>query len=215
MGPPVDRSPDTEGPVTPPGIIATAFTKDSRNVDSSPKHDVKRSRQFQVISRQVEDFHIFVRLQWCHRKCDMSIADIFDVGMQKKVESMLTVLPGRLLRTLNNAIEKSRGNFDDAVDMILRTEKPTTILLTLNVTLRDLALNPGQSPNDTSKPLLEPSPTSVRLSPNQPPLSRMLESQKDDWCRVPRKFVPRLAHYVSFSNQASRSSTKEACCHRH
>ena len=151
----------------------------------------------------------------------MSIVDVFDVGMQKKVERMLTVLPGRLLRTLNNATEKSGGNFDDAVDMIFRTGKPTTIwmllvlpALTLNVTLRDLALNPGQPANDTSKPLLKPSPTSVRPSPNLLPLSRMLESQKDDWCRVARKSVPRLAYCFSFSKQASRSSTKEACCHR-
>ena len=114
-----------------------------------------------------------VRLQWCHRKCDMSIVDVFDVGMQKKVERMLTVLPGRLLRTLNNATEKSGGNFDDAVDMIFRTGKPTTIwmllvlpALTLNVTLRDLALNPGQPPNDTAKAPLEPSPTSVRPGPS-------------------------------------------------
>ena len=76
--------------------------------------------------------------------------------------------------------------------------------LTLNVTLRDLALNPGQPANDTSKPLLEPSPTSVRPSPNLPPVSRMLESQKDDWCRVARKSVPRLAYWFSFSNEASR-----------
>jgi len=32
----------------------------------------------------------------------------------------------------------------------------------------------------------------------------MLESQKDDWCRVARKSVPRLAYWVYFSNQASR-----------
>ena len=32
----------------------------------------------------------------------------------------------------------------------------------------------------------------------------MLESQKDDWCRVARKSVLRLAYWFSFSNQASR-----------
>ena len=43
--------------------------------------------------------------------------------MQKKVGRMMTFLAGRPIRTLNNALEKSDGNFDDTADTVFGKEE--------------------------------------------------------------------------------------------
>lgn len=171
VDPPIDRSSDTEGPATQPAIIPTAFTKGGRNLDSSPNrvHDSPKSsaEKFKTFTSSfayngaMESAYGGVSRNKPHQRQpapsraqpvqDMSIADIFDVGMQKKVERMMTVLPGRPIRTLNNALEKSRGNFDDAVDMIFREEDNDNNMDVVDLTSSDIESN-------AAKPSAQPRP---------------------------------------------------------
>jgi hypothetical protein len=53
---------------------------------------------------------------------DMSIDDIYEVWDQLKVQRMMTIVPNRAISVLYKALQDCHGNFDDAIDMILRQE---------------------------------------------------------------------------------------------
>jgi hypothetical protein len=53
---------------------------------------------------------------------DMSISDIARSQDQKKVERMMTVVPGRAITVVYKALQACHGNFGDAVDMVIRQE---------------------------------------------------------------------------------------------
>jgi SWI/SNF-related matrix-associated actin-dependent regulator 1 of chromatin subfamily A len=143
IDPPVDRSSDTEGPATQSTIIPTAFTKGGRNLDSSPNRVYESPKSSAEKFKNLTSSFAYnaggmessyggvTRNKPQQRQAapsraqpvqDMSILDIFEVQDQKKVERMMTVVPGRPISVLYKALQARHGNFDDAVDMILREE---------------------------------------------------------------------------------------------
>lgn len=53
---------------------------------------------------------------------EKSLDDIFDFAVRRKIERMLTVLPGKSVHELEDALSKRKGNYDDAVDYLLGKE---------------------------------------------------------------------------------------------
>jgi hypothetical protein len=53
---------------------------------------------------------------------EISIHDIVQVQDQKKVERMMTVVPGQAISVLYKALQNCHGSFDDAVDLVLTQE---------------------------------------------------------------------------------------------
>lgn len=61
--------------------------------------------------------------------------------MQKKVGRMMTFLAGRPIRTLNNALEKSDGNFDDTADTVFGKEETDNNVEVVDPTSSDIENN--------------------------------------------------------------------------
>ncbi|KAI5196170.1 hypothetical protein AUEXF2481DRAFT_41472 [Aureobasidium subglaciale EXF-2481] len=172
VDPPVDRSSDSEGPATQSAIVPTAFTKGGRNLDSSPnrindspKSSAEKFKSFTSAFAYngggMESSYGGVSRNKPQQRQpgpsraqpvqDMSINDIFDVGYQKKVERMMTVLPGRSIYVLNKALEDKKGNFDDAVDFIIRAEENNDAMDVVDLTSSDIESN-------AAKPSAQPRP---------------------------------------------------------
>jgi hypothetical protein len=110
----------------------------------------------------------------------MSIYDIFEVQDQKKVERMTFVVPGRAISVLYKALQDCHGNFDDAIDMILRQEADEGHMDGVDLTSsaieshsaqydaqpRAAAKQPTEGPTraTANKYLNKPKPTNIRIS---------------------------------------------------
>ncbi|GAB7346628.1 hypothetical protein MBLNU459_g1765t1 [Dothideomycetes sp. NU459] len=62
---------------------------------------------------------------------DKSLDDIFDFSVRRKVERMLSILPGRSISELEEALAKKKGNYDDAVDFLLQDEDELQMVVDL------------------------------------------------------------------------------------
>jgi SWI/SNF-related matrix-associated actin-dependent regulator 1 of chromatin subfamily A len=216
VDPPVDRSSDTEGPATQSTIIPTAFTKGGRNLDSSPnrvyespKSSVEKFKNltssFAYSAGGMESAYGGVsRNKPQQRQAapsraqpvqDMSILDIFEVQDQKKVERMMTVVPGRPISVLYKALQARHGNFDDAVDMILRQEGEPVDMDIVDLTSSDIESNaakPSALPRAAAKQQVKaptrtiadkystkPKPTTATTPEAAKPRRRLMQGRKN------------------------------------
>ena len=229
VDPPVDRSSDTEGPATQSTIIPTAFTKGGRNLDSSPNrvHESPKSsaEKFKSLTSSfaynaggMESAYGGVSRNKPQQRqsapsraqpvVDMTINDIFEVQDQKKVERMMTVLPGRSVSVLYKALTTCHGNFDDAVDKIFRQEGEKGDMDIVDLTSSDIESNvakPSAQPRAAAKQQVK--------APTRTIADKYSTKPKPTAATTPESQEPCVAHRISFSCKTCRSCTEEACCH--
>ncbi|CAD0106310.1 unnamed protein product [Aureobasidium uvarum] len=254
VDPPVDRSSDTEGPATQSAIIPTAFTKGGRNLDSSPnriqespKSSAEKFKSFTSsfvynagglegayggVSRNKPQQRQPVPSR-AQPVQDMSINDIFDVHDQRKVERMMTVLPGRAIRVLYKALQQCHGNFDDAVDVIFRQEENVGDMDVVDLTSSDIESNaakPSAQPRPAAKQQVKaptrtiadkystkPKPTTPATSEAAKPRRRLMQGRKNPVSPIgspsptkPVEAVPKKRAVIIDSDDSDAESGKES-----
>ncbi|KAI4728489.1 hypothetical protein E4T49_03787 [Aureobasidium sp. EXF-10728] len=254
VDPPVDRSSDTEGPATQSAIIPTAFTRGGRNLDSSPnriQESPKSSAEkfksftssFAYNAGGLESAYGGVSRNKPQQRQpapsraqpvqDMSINDIFDVSDQRKVERMMTVLPGRAIRVLYKALQQCHGNFDDAVDVIFRQEENGGNMDVVDLTSSDIESNaakPSAQPRPAAKQQVKaptrtiadkystkPKPATATTSEAAKPRRRLMQGRKNPVSPVgspsptkPVEAVPKKRAVIIDSDDSDAGSGKES-----
>jgi hypothetical protein len=75
---------------------------------------------------------------------DMSISDVPTAQHRRKVERMMTVVPGRAINVLYKALQSCHGNVDLAIDMIIHQEEHNRNMGIVGLTVLDLENNAAQ-----------------------------------------------------------------------
>lgn len=216
VDPPVERSSDTEDAATRSAIAPTAFTKGGRNLNSSPNRirdsPSTSNEKFKTLAssfaykagdmasaygstqrnKPQQSQAAPSRAQPLH---DITLDDIFDFAIRKKVERMMTVCPGRSIRQLEQAVRQCRGHFDDAVDWVFAQEEKENSMDVVDLTSSDIESNAakvGAKPKPAAKQQVKapartiadkystkPKPSTASTSDTPKPRRRLMQGRKN------------------------------------
>ncbi|KAL9614663.1 MAG: hypothetical protein Q9167_000868 [Letrouitia subvulpina] len=86
-----------------------------------------------------------------------SLEEIEDFQVRKKVERMQNIIPGLTLKSYRDALLKKKGNFEDAMDLLMsRPDLSETIDLTMSDSERHSRQNPVPTKSSTKQTLKAP-----------------------------------------------------------